>query len=284
MATKEIRDFAAVVAAAAADKLITQQDADNITRYITVTQIVGAVNPKAHAALHQNAGADEISVAGLSGVLADPQTAILHALGSAIHDADTLAAISALISDGTIVLASQAEAEAGAENTKRMTALRVAQAITALTPNPGKLLQAVHSADGAVATGTVVIPQDDSIPQNTEGDEYLSVAITPNSTSNRLLIEALVVGAHSGGGNLTLALFQDAIAGALTAVGHQLHSANGMAHFLLAFEMAAGTTSATTFKIRVGSSAAGTFTFNGISAGRIYGGVSGSYIRITELG
>ena len=31
----------------------------------------------------------------------------------------------------------------------------------------------------AVATGTTALPQDDTIPQNTEGTEFLSVAITP---------------------------------------------------------------------------------------------------------
>lgn len=43
MANKQIKDFLQVVTAAAADKLITQQDADNIMRYMTVAQAVGAV-------------------------------------------------------------------------------------------------------------------------------------------------------------------------------------------------------------------------------------------------
>ena len=132
MPTKEIKDFPAVVTPAGADLLVTQQDADSVTRKMTVTQTVQAVDPKAHKALHQNGGADEISVLDLSGLLADAQTALAHALGSAIHNADTLAAISSLISDGTIILASQAEAEAGTEATKRMTPLRVAQAILVL--------------------------------------------------------------------------------------------------------------------------------------------------------
>lgn len=132
MPVKQINEFPAVVAPAGADLLVTQQDADNVTRKMTVTQTVQAVDPKAHKALHENGGADEISVAGLSGLLADAQTVLAHNFGGVGHNADTLANISTRISDGTIILASQAEAEAGAENTKRTTSLRVAQAIAAL--------------------------------------------------------------------------------------------------------------------------------------------------------
>ncbi|MHC4686094.1 MAG: hypothetical protein ACYTEW_17515, partial [Planctomycetota bacterium] len=43
--------------------------------------VVGAttVNPSTHASSHQNGGGDEISVAGLSGVLADDQNPVNHA-------------------------------------------------------------------------------------------------------------------------------------------------------------------------------------------------------------
>lgn len=41
--------------------------------------------PQAHAASHQNGGGDELSVAGLSGVLADAQTPQAHAIDGAAH-------------------------------------------------------------------------------------------------------------------------------------------------------------------------------------------------------
>ncbi|BCU95174.1 MAG: hypothetical protein CM15mV8_0180 [Caudoviricetes sp.] len=44
----------------------------------------------------------------------------------------------------------------------------------------GKLLQQVHTQTGAVNTGTTIFPEDDSIPQNTEGDEYMTLSITLN--------------------------------------------------------------------------------------------------------
>jgi len=43
MATKQIKDYGAVSAPAAADLLITQQAADNVTKKITITQIIATV-------------------------------------------------------------------------------------------------------------------------------------------------------------------------------------------------------------------------------------------------
>jgi hypothetical protein len=56
--------------------------------------------------------------------------------------------------------------------------------------NAGDVVQVVNYQTGAVATGSNVNPitYDDSIPQNNEGDEYLSLTITPTSASNQILI------------------------------------------------------------------------------------------------
>lgn len=58
--------------------------------------------PNTHASSHENGNSDEISVAGLSGVLADNQPSIAHALGGAKHTAATLAELNALVSDATL--------------------------------------------------------------------------------------------------------------------------------------------------------------------------------------
>jgi hypothetical protein len=48
-----------------------------------------------------------------------------------------------------------------------------------LAPNTaGKVIQVVHVQDGAYASGTTTIPLDNTIPQNTEGTEFMSLAIT----------------------------------------------------------------------------------------------------------
>ena len=76
--------------------LIEDAAAANVKKSITIGNLPAAT-PAAHAASHQNGGGDEISVAGLSGVLADNQPAI-PAAGidtSAIHD-NVAAEISAI--------------------------------------------------------------------------------------------------------------------------------------------------------------------------------------------
>jgi hypothetical protein len=55
-----------------------------------------------HGSTHENGGADEIDVGGLSGVLADDQPAQAHAIGGTKHTASTLAQLNALISDATL--------------------------------------------------------------------------------------------------------------------------------------------------------------------------------------
>lgn len=149
----------------------------------------------------------------------------------------------------------------------------------------GKVVQRVATQTGVVATGTTLIPFDNTIPQNTEGDQYMSLAITPTNSSNSLVIEVVYNAAASvaAGNVITGALFQDSTANALASVGILQGTANGVTNAKITHTMAAGTTSATTFKVRIGGSNAGTLTFNGSAGAQIYGGVYSSSISITEF-
>jgi hypothetical protein len=145
------------------------------------------------------------------------------------------------------------------------------------------VVQRVSTQTGAVATGTTVIPFDDTIPQNTEGDQYMTLAITPKNTANILKIEVTVEVANTVVQEMTAALFQDSTAGALAAIC-QLQGLLGQnSNIKFTHTMSAGTTSATTFKVRVGGNGAGTTTFNGNASVRIFGGVMASSIVITEF-
>lgn len=147
----------------------------------------------------------------------------------------------------------------------------------------GAVVQSVNTQTAAVATGTTVIPFDDTIPQNTEGDQYLSLAVTPTSATNRLRIDVVLFGTYSVAAWLIAALFQDATAGALAAFANYQQTATAGNGSAFTHTMTAGTTSATTFKVRAGGNTAGTTTVNGQSAGRIFGGVMASSLTITEL-
>ena len=146
----------------------------------------------------------------------------------------------------------------------------------------GKLLQIVNYQTGALATGTTVIPFDDTIPQNTEGTEFLTLAITPTSTTTLLQIDITASFSYSITNTVTLALFQDSTANALAASSEYGSTATGMINSSLTYKMTSGTTSATTFKLRMGGETAGTLTLNGYSGARKLGGVYVSSINITE--
>ena len=152
-----------------------------------------------------------------------------------------------------------------------------------LLKTANRIVQAVHTQTGAVATGTTILPVDDTIPQNTEGDQYMTLAITPTSATNKLIIEMTVFAAHSAVSWISAALFQDTTANALAVGGIYATTATGGYFITFKHEMTAGTTSATTFKVRIGGNAVGTTTFNGTSGGRLFGGVMASSIRIEEV-
>lgn len=157
------------------------------------------------------------------------------------------------------------------------------QMLTPGVPRTGDILQSRQYLRGDSTTGTVVIPNDDTIPQNTEGDEYLTLALTPKSTINRLQITWLLHLANNAASFFVAALFQDTTANAL-AVGNSYTATGNITVQVAGFhEMAAGTTSSTTFKIRGGTDLAGTTTLNGHTGARKYGGVLQSYIIVREI-
>lgn len=147
----------------------------------------------------------------------------------------------------------------------------------------GAVVQVVNTQTGAVNTGSTVLPFDDTIPQNTEGDQYMSLAITPLATTNKLRITVVFDGAVNGNLSYTIALFQDATASAIAAIGCVCIAAGNMTSSTLVHYMDAGTTSATTFKVRAGVASAGQITFNGAATARRFGGVCASSITIEEI-
>ncbi len=147
----------------------------------------------------------------------------------------------------------------------------------------GTVLQVINVQTGAVASGSTTIPFDDTIPEKTEGDEYMTLAVTPTSAMNKLKIEVFVWASPSVARFVTAALFQDTTTNALAAMSQYQTTGTGVNVISFSHYMTAGTTSATTFKIRAGADSAATVTFNGQSAGRKLGGVAASSITITEI-
>lgn len=149
----------------------------------------------------------------------------------------------------------------------------------------GAIKNVVSYETGAVATGTTVVPYDDSIPQSGEGDQYMSLNFVPSNSNDKLMIT--VTGFFSSSATMNLmavSLFQDSTADALATMAYSEKTDVGSPKpITFSHYMKAGTTSLTTFKVRAGQDTAGTTTFNGIGGSRFYGGVMASSIRIEEI-
>lgn len=147
----------------------------------------------------------------------------------------------------------------------------------------GVPVQVVQTTSGAAATGTTVIPFDDTIPQITEGNEYMTQAITPKSATNILVIQVTALLAASGGAKMIIgALFQDSTANALATTAMYQAAINAPITLVITYAMTAGTTSPTTLRFRAGAETAGTTGFNGLTTGRLFGTAPKSSITIME--
>lgn len=156
--------------------------------------------------------------------------------------------------------------------------------VTAPKVADGIVVQVVSTNFNTASTGTTILPADNTIPQNTEGDEYMTQAITPKSATNKLVIEVTIMGAINLalGNSMVAALFQDSTANGLAGDVYTVAGSEHIGKLIIRHTMTAGTTSATTFKVRAGPAVAGTFTFNGTAGARVLGGVTVSNIKITE--
>lgn len=146
----------------------------------------------------------------------------------------------------------------------------------------GDVVQTQYTSTGAAATITDNFPLDDTIPQNSEGGEVITLAIIPTSAVNKLLIESIVsFFVPTATDAATLALFQDTTANALTATVAHVYLNN----FQLSLKhvMTSGTASSTTFKIRAGCVAQDTVINSYDASHRAFGGVDLTMLKITEI-
>lgn len=147
----------------------------------------------------------------------------------------------------------------------------------------GAAVQYVYANYSDVDTTQVVMPADDSIPQITEGKEFMSLAITPKSTTNILVIRVhafVAIGTSTTAA--TAGLFQDSTANAIAGDQAMIDTSANVRPIVIEHSMVAGTTSATTFSVRIGPNVTATLTFNGRSSARLLGAIPKSSITITE--
>ena len=265
----------------------------NVTAPITGGGTSGAVTIGVSAASTAAAGVVQLSdsTSTTSSVLASTPTATKSAYdladtantaaGTAQTTADAAIAKSTVTTAGDIIY----------RNATVPTRLGIGTAGQVLAVNSGatapewktassKVVQIVNTQTGTAATGTTVMPNDGTIPQNTEGTQFMTLSITPTNSSNKLFIQIVTRQQVTGSNkDMIIALFQDSTAGALAANNYRQTGDTVAQLGVLNYYMTAGTTSSTEFKVRIGSADAGTVTFCPNNMGQI----ASSSITITEI-
>lgn len=145
----------------------------------------------------------------------------------------------------------------------------------------GSVVQTVFAPLITASTGTTAIPYDDSPPLSGEGDEVLTQAFTPLSATNKLKLTVIMYLSNNTGVARIAALYQDATSASLAA-GLAINGGDEPIPVVFTHYMTSGTTSSTTFKVRVGGPS-GTTTWNGASGARKLGAVLTSSLLIEEI-
>lgn len=146
----------------------------------------------------------------------------------------------------------------------------------------GTIFNVVSNTVATATTITATIPEDDTIPQVSEGSEVVSVSHTATSASNKVLV-GFTLNLATSGPRVAVAVFQGANANAVYASEIFLGTSNVLGTIGASVPLLAGNVAAQTYSVRVGPITAGTVTVNGASGSRLFGGAAVSSITVGEV-
>jgi hypothetical protein len=156
---------------------------------------------------------------------------------------------------------------------------------TSTTLPSGSLVSTSYTEYTANTAITANIPWDDTIPQITEGTQFMSVTYTPKAVGNTLIIRFQGQYGLSTNAWIVVALFLDSGPDAIRAVGSIVETAT-LGGRGVTFEClyTAVDTAAHTFTVRAGSDvgSGATIRFNGSGSARRLGGTSAATLIINE--
>lgn len=151
---------------------------------VPVAQLPATMTPAAHAVEHENGGGDEISVAGLSGLLADDQNPVAHASDHEDGGADEIdvTGLSGLLADAQTPLAHTHPVSAWLESgIATISGGTVTVSSAYITANPtGSTVQVTWATPGlsrplAVDPGTIMDNTSFDITASDDGDVHWMV-------------------------------------------------------------------------------------------------------------
>lgn len=153
--------------------------------------------------------------------------------------------------------------------------------------NTSEVLQQVRTQVTTTGSTSTAIPQDNTIPQNSEGAEFLSLSITPKVATSVLMIEVNFYGGCFPTYGSAGAIFKDSDVNAIWAgglTGIVIASNDSGQYISIKFFVPSASVSARTYRFRAGPiNGGGTFYFNCDTSGALFGGVSYASMAITEL-
>jgi|688.fasta_scaffold45152_2 hypothetical protein len=147
----------------------------------------------------------------------------------------------------------------------------------------GAVVQVVSSTVATVLSISAPIPSDDTIPQSTEGWELLTATITPNSSTNKILVQfSGFCASPNTGFAASHVLFRGSTAINVMATTHSV--ANAFTPVFIQHLDSPASGSAITYSVRVGPSV-GTvnFAYNSNGGTRRYGGQASAVLTLTEI-
>lgn len=149
------------------------------------------------------------------------------------------------------------------------------------------MVQSITTPAVGVDSTNVVIPYDATIPQITEGKEYLTVTITPKKIGNwiRITFQCLVGSDGAGVRRAIVGLWADAGADALVVSASPILAATDVCPVRIELLTTAAAILPVTFRIRFGPSAAGNAYMNQSSTTVLFGTAAyfGSSLTVTEF-
>lgn len=161
----------------------------------------------------------------------------------------------------------------------------VLQLMTDGIKRTGDIVQRAMSWTGSVATGTTAIPNDNTTPQDNEGDQYLSQALTQQMISSLVYVRGALIVNHSAVLPMTITV-SNAASGATDTDScsrvDQASVANDPETGYFSFVYQPQTVTAQTYRIRAGGSTGSTTTLNG-SASAVLDNNCYSHVIVEEI-
>lgn len=150
----------------------------------------------------------------------------------------------------------------------------------------GVFADTARATNASITSFSTQIPFDDTIPQQTEGTQVISLNFTPKSITNKLRVrfKADISTNSAAPGHGIASLFQDSNSNAIKATSAYFGAASSIVQIALDHEYVPGTTSLITLAVRLGSSVGGATVFpNGTNGSRVFGGSGAMSLTVDEI-